>query len=109
LTKYGERIILKLMKKKLLLGMIFVFLTPPAFLSRSQETQPPVKTNPPPETVPAPPEEFPAKQPKYDYMSSFFSRSTKPLGLKEDLALKKLLRQRGIVWAVRTKIRHILD
>jgi len=97
------------MKKKLLAGMIFVFLALPAFFSRSQETRPPAQTTPPPETVPAPPEEYPAKQPKYDYMSSFFSRSTKPLGLKEDQALKKLLRQRGIIWAVRTRIGHILD
>jgi len=97
------------MKKKLLAGIIFVFLALPAFFSRSQETQPPAQKSPPPETVPAPPEKYPANQPKYDYMSSFFSRSTKPLGLKEDQALKKLLRQRGIIWAVRTRTRHILD
>jgi len=109
LTKYGKRIILKAMKRKLLAGTVFVLLTLSVFLSRSQETRPPEQTNPPPESVPAPPEEYPAKQPKYDYMSSFFSRNTKPLGLKEDQALKKLLRQRGIIWAVRTQVRHILD
>jgi len=97
------------MKKKLLLGMILVLLTPPAFLSIAQESAPPSKTTPPPESVPTPPQEFPAKKPRYDYMSSFFSRNTKPLGLKEDLALKKLLKQKGINWAIRTEIRHILD
>lgn len=89
--------------------MILVFLTPLSFLSLGQETSPPSKITPPAESVPTPPQEFPAKKPKYDYMSSFFSRDTKPLGLKEDLALKKLLRQKGIRWAIRTEIRHILD
>jgi hypothetical protein len=109
LTKSGERIILSLMKKKLLVGMIILLLTPLAFLSQSQESPPPSKTTPPPETSPPPPQEFPAKKPKYDYMSSFFSRNTRPLGLKEDLALKKLLKQKSIGWAIRTRIRHILD
>jgi hypothetical protein len=55
------------------------------------------------------PQEYPAKKPKSDYMSSFFSRNTKALGLKEDLALKKLMKQPSIKWAVRTGIRHVLD
>ena len=42
-------------------------------------------------------------------MSSFFARDTKPLGLKEDQAVKSLLREPGIKWANRTGIRHILD
>jgi hypothetical protein len=109
LTNIGERIILNSMKKKLLMGMILVLLIPCLFLSMAQKTSPPPKTAPSPESVPTPPREFPAKKPKYDYMSSFFSRNTKPLGLKEDLALKKLLRQKGIKWAIRTEIRHILD
>lgn len=89
--------------------MICLLLTPLPFSSIAQESTPPPKTAPSPESMPAPPQEFPAKKPKYDYMSSFFSRNTKPLGLKEDLALKKLLKQKGIKWAIRTKIRHILD
>lgn len=89
--------------------MVIVFLTPLAFPSKTQETAPPIKTTPPAETLPAPPQEIPAKKPKYDYMSSFFSRNTRPLGLKEDLALKKLLGQKSITWALRTGIRHILD
>lgn len=54
------------------------------------------------------PQEFQSRKPR-DYMSSFFSRDTKPLGLKEDAALKKFLRQSGIKWANRTGIRHILN
>jgi hypothetical protein len=54
-------------------------------------------------------QEFPAKKPRYDYMSMFYSRNTKPLGLKEDLALKKLMSQPGIKWAIRTGVGHILD
>lgn len=55
------------------------------------------------------PQDTPVKKPKYDYMSTFLSRNTKPLGLKEDLALKKLLSQSGIKWAFRAGERHILD
>lgn len=54
-------------------------------------------------------QEFPSKKPRYDYMSMFYSRNTKPLGFKEDLALKKLLSQPGIKWAIRTGLGHILD
>jgi hypothetical protein len=109
LTNFGERIILNLMKTEVLVGIILVLLTPPGILSQAQESHPPPKTKPPAETVPAPPQEFPAKKPRYDYWGSFFSRNTRPLGLKENLALKKLLRQKGVTWAVRTEIRHILD
>jgi len=49
------------------------------------------------------------KKPKYDYMSTFLSRDTRPLGLKENIALKKLLQQSSIKWAIRSSKRHILD
>ena len=49
------------------------------------------------------------KKPKYDYMSTFLSRDTKPLGLKEDLALKKLFKQSSIKWAIRAEEGHIFD
>jgi hypothetical protein len=56
------------------------------------------------------PQETPDKKPTYDYWSSFFSRNTKPLGLKEDqAALKKLQRQSTAKWAVRTGIKHLLS
>ena len=44
-----------------------------------------------------------------DYMSNFLSRNTKPLGLKEDRRLEKLLKQPAIDWAIRAGARHILD
>ena len=69
--------------------------------------KPAPEVNPPEEAVPSP-QEFQARKPK-DYMSSFFSRDTKPLGLKEDQALKKLLREPAVKWASRTGTRHILD
>lgn len=49
------------------------------------------------------------KKPKYDYMSTFLSRNTKPLGLKEDPALKRFLMQPTIKWAIRAGGRHMLD
>jgi len=55
------------------------------------------------------PQDYPVKKPRYDYMSTFLSRNTKPLGLKEDLALKKLLNQLPIKWAIRAGERHLLD
>jgi hypothetical protein len=42
-------------------------------------------------------------------MSDFLSRNTKPLGLKEDRRLEKLLKQPAIDWAIRAGARHILD
>jgi hypothetical protein len=42
-------------------------------------------------------------------MSSILGRNTKPLGLKEDLALRRLLRQPAIKWAIRSGQRHVLD
>lgn len=49
------------------------------------------------------------KKPKYDYLSTVLSRDTKPLGLKEDIALKQFLKQPSIKWAIRAGERHILD
>jgi len=49
------------------------------------------------------------KKPKYDYMSTFLSRNTNPLGLKENIALKKYLNQPSIKWAVRAGEKHILQ
>ena len=49
------------------------------------------------------------KKPKYDYMSTFLSRDTKPLGLKENMALRKFLKQSSIKWSIRAGERHILN
>ena len=72
-----------------------------------QENNPP----PPPPTFDTPvgPQEYPVRKPKSDYMSQILGRNTKPLGLKEDLAVRRLLRQPAIKWALRAGQRHILD
>lgn len=49
------------------------------------------------------------QKPKYDYMSTFLSRSTQPLGLKENPALKKMLEQGAVRWAIRAGSRQVLD
>lgn len=54
-------------------------------------------------------QDYPPPKPKYDYMSTFLSRNSKPLGFKEDLALKNLMRQPSIKWAIRAGARHVLD
>jgi len=61
----------------------------------SQSTQ-----EPPPQEV---------RKPSYDYMGSFLSRSTHPLGLKEDPAARRMLGQGSVPWAIRAGSRHILD
>ncbi|MEE9500981.1 MAG: hypothetical protein V3V48_02820 [Candidatus Aminicenantaceae bacterium] len=50
-----------------------------------------------------------SKKPKYDYMSTFLSRNTEPLGLKENIALKRFLEQPSIKWAIRSGKKHILN
>lgn len=70
------------------------------------QERPPQKTE---QEQEAAPREIPVQTPKYDYMSTFLSRSTKPLGLKEDLILKNLLGQPATKWAIRAGIRHILE
>ena len=55
----------------------------------------------------APPQE--TQKPNYDYMSTFRSRSTRPLGLKEDPAMKRMLEQGTVRWAVRAGARQVMD
>lgn len=43
------------------------------------------------------------------YMETVLSRNTKPLGLKENVVLRNLLKQPAIKWAIRAGLRHILD
>ncbi len=50
-----------------------------------------------------------SKKPKYDYMSTFLSRDTEPLGLRENIALKNFLEQPSIKWAIRAGKKHILN
>jgi hypothetical protein len=56
---------------------------------------------------PAAPQEV--QKPKYDYMSTFLSRSTQPLGLREDPVIKRLLGQGAVKWAIRAGFRHKLN
>ena len=56
----------------------------------------------------SPPQEIPVQKPKYDYLSTFLSRSTRPLGFKEDQEMRKLIRQPASKWAARAGVRHIL-
>ncbi len=90
MTNKVERIILESMIKKVAAGMGLFLLCRVVFYPISG------------------PQEFPAKKPKTDYMSSFLLRNTKPLGLKEDQALKELLQQPSMFWAVRTGTQNIL-
>lgn len=69
-----------------------------------QENKPPSSSD-----NPVSPQEYPVRKPKNDYMSQILGRNTRPLGLKEDLAVRRLLRQPAIKWAVRAGQRHILD
>ncbi len=51
----------------------------------------------------------PPKKQANDYMSSVMLRNTNQLGLKEDPALTRLLKQPSINWAIRSSTRHILN
>ncbi len=54
------------------------------------------------------PQDYPETKPKFDYMSTFL-RGRKPLGLKEDLIMKRLLRQPRATWTIRAGLKHILS
>lgn len=49
------------------------------------------------------------QKPTYDYMSNFLSRSTRPLGLKDNPTLRAMLNQKAPRWALRAGIHHVLD
>lgn len=51
----------------------------------------------------------PPKKQTNDYMSSVMLRNTNQLGLKEDPALTRLLKQPSVDWAIRASARHILN
>ena len=64
---------------------------------------------PGPQTTPPAPPPQEVQKPNYDYMSTFLSRSTHPLGLKEDPAARRMLGQGPVAWAIRAGSRHVLD
>jgi hypothetical protein len=70
---------------------------------------PPAKTEPEPVPPEPAPQEIPVQKPRYDYMDGVLSRSTSPLGLKEDLLARELLQQSRTKWAVRAGLRHVFD
>lgn len=105
LTKFRESFILKQVKKKKIwiiaaftFAMILLFTLKKIGFSESSFFS--VKPEVNPQT---------SKKPKYDYMSTFLSRDTEPLGLKENIALKKYLEQPSIKWAIRSGKKHILN
>ncbi|MHB8054394.1 MAG: hypothetical protein ACYDH3_04010 [Candidatus Aminicenantales bacterium] len=89
------------MKKK---RSLFLTLLPPLLLAAAlglgQQT-------PPGDSDPQ--ETDPARRPATDYMRSLLSQNTKPLGVKVDKSLQRLMRQPTITWAARSSRRHILD
>jgi hypothetical protein len=64
---------------------------------------------PEPQTTPQEPPPRQVQKPSYDYMSGFLSRSTHPLGLKDDPATRRMLSQGPVAWAIRSGSRHVLD
>ncbi len=74
----------------------------------AQQTQQSQETASPDEaSQDVPQEPPPVQRPKTDYMSTFMSRSTSPLGLKADAASAMLL-QAPTKWAIRAGTKHIL-
>ena len=94
------------MKNKILLGVFFFFLLSLIFTFHSDLSSKDLLLA---KSSAADPQNVPVKRPKYDYMSTILSRNTKPLGLKEDPELEKLLKQPSIKWAIRAGKKHILD
>jgi len=54
-------------------------------------------------------QDVPVKKPASDYMSKWLSLNTQPLGLKEDAALRALMKQPRIKWATRAGSKYVLD
>lgn len=88
----------------LLVVLLTIPFSPGQEVPSKPKAKPEAELNPPPGT-----QEVPAAKPPSDYMSTFLSRSTRPLGLKEDVLAKKLLQQRPTKWAERAGLRHIFN
>ena len=94
------------MRKKILSGVFFILLISLTFTSPNDLSSKGLFLA---KSSAAYPQDTSVKKPKYDYMSTILSRNTKPLGLKEDPELEKLLKQPSIKWAIRAGKKHILD
>jgi len=53
-------------------------------------------------------ESVPGQKPAFDYMSSYLSRNTNPLGLEENKELRELRSQPAIKWVIRAGWKHAL-
>jgi hypothetical protein len=106
LTKFEKNFIFKIMNSKIISALTILFLISLLTSAITERgLQVPVRSL----TALNTHEPQTTKKTKYDYMSTVLSRDTKPLGLKEDIALKKFLRQSSIKWAIRAGEQHILD
>ncbi len=94
------------MRKKVIIEVFFILLISLTFTSPSDLSSKGLFLA---KSAAANPQDVPVKKPKYDYMSTILSRNTKPLGLKEDPELEKLLKQPSIKWEIRDGKKHILD
>lgn len=94
------------MKSKVSFIIFILFLFGLAFTSQGDS---PSKDRFLAKTTAIKPQEKPDKKEKQDYMEKMMLRNTDPWGLKEDLALKKLLKQSSTKWAIRAGKKHILD
>ncbi len=88
----------------LLVVLLIIPSSPGQEVPSKPKAKPEAELTPPPGT-----QEVPVAKPPSDYMSTFLSRSTRPLGLKEDVLARKLLQQRPTKWVVRAGLRHILN
>jgi hypothetical protein len=80
-----------------LAGAFLALTLGPRDMRSGPQTDPP---DPPPQGV---------QRPSHNYMGDILSRSTKPLGLKEDPAARRMLGQGSVAWAIRAGSRHVLD
>ncbi|HEK86022.1 MAG: hypothetical protein ACPLZD_05415 [Candidatus Saccharicenans sp.] len=86
---------------------LMLFLTPSSSSGSNQEKRPSEE-----KSIQTPPDQAPPpeiQKPKLDYMSTFLSRNTSPLGLKEDQQAREMLKQSKTKWAIRAGLRHILN
>ncbi|HRD02945.1 MAG TPA: hypothetical protein PLP57_09960 [Candidatus Saccharicenans sp.] len=90
----------------LVVFLLFILLNGLVYAQEVKKQEKPVIE---PQTTPAqtPPQDV--QKPRLDYMSTFLSRDTTPLGLKEDQEIRQILKQSRAKWMVRAGFRSILN